>query len=207
MDVAAASRAREAGVELNERQRRARAYDHRAMGVRANRAGSDDPVGALLAAVGLDASSYRNFVAWCLAEQLVSVMAGVLAADADHGEQPLWNRPDGGRRFRRLLKNRTGRSWSDEDEACLFERVRLALQDHHRRPIDTGDLLRLLWNEPHVCKRCGRTPPNVALHVDHIFPASKGGSSRFVNLQFLCAECNLKKSNRLEPQGLWLNSV
>jgi 5-methylcytosine-specific restriction endonuclease McrA len=43
--------------------------------------------------------------------------------------------------------------------------------------------------------------------VDHVFPASRGGGSKFENLQFLCADCNLRKSNKLEQEDLWLNSV
>ena len=46
---------------------------------------------------------------------------------------------------------------------------------------------------------CGAAPEadsNVRLHVDHIVPRSKGGSNDMNNLQVLCAECNLGKSNR-----------
>jgi 5-methylcytosine-specific restriction endonuclease McrA len=67
--------------------------------------------------------------------------------------------------------------------------------------------LRLLWNTPHVCAKCGRRPPQIKLHVDHVFPASRGGSSKYDNLQFLCADCNLTKSTKLEQEALWLSSV
>jgi hypothetical protein len=49
------------------------------------------------------------------------------------------------------------------------------------------------------CVLCGAAPDvdsAVRLHVDHIVPRSKGGSNDMSNLQVLCAECNLGKSNR-----------
>jgi len=51
------------------------------------------------------------------------------------------------------------------------------------------------------CVLCGATPEidsDVRLHVDHIVPRSKGGSNEMSNLQVLCSECNLGKSNRDE---------
>lgn len=48
------------------------------------------------------------------------------------------------------------------------------------------------------CVLCGAAPEvdsAVRLHVDHIVPRSKGGSNDMSNLQVLCAECNLGKSN------------
>ncbi len=146
-------------------------------------------------------------MAGALAEQLVSVLVDAVDEDPDHQAEALWDRPDGRKRFRRILTQVTGRSWSSEDEERLFERVHFALVDHDRKPIRIEDLLRLLWNLPHVCVKCGRRPPEVKLHVDHIFPASRGGSSKYENLQFLCAECNLRKSNKIEVEDLWLSSV
>jgi 5-methylcytosine-specific restriction endonuclease McrA len=169
------------------------------------RAGS--AVDNLLDALGIDAESYQGFVAGTLAEQLVSVLAEAVATNANHKSKALWDRPDGRKRFRGILRETTGRTWSIEDEERLFERVRLSLTDHDRKPIRAEDLLRLLWNSPHTCANCGKFPPGVKLHVDHIFPASRGGSSRFENLQFLCASCNLRKSNKIEVEDLWLNSV
>lgn len=48
------------------------------------------------------------------------------------------------------------------------------------------------------CQICGRSPsttPNLTLHVDHIKPWSKGGETLIENLQTLCSDCNLGKSN------------
>lgn len=47
------------------------------------------------------------------------------------------------------------------------------------------------------CRMCGASVDDgVTLHVDHIVPVSKGGRTVEHNLQTLCQECNLGKSNR-----------
>jgi len=59
--------------------------------------------------------------------------------------------------------------------------------------------LDVLTRDNFRCVFCGKSPAtNVGtrLHIDHIIPFSKGGKSTFENLQTLCAECNLGKSNR-----------
>lgn len=48
------------------------------------------------------------------------------------------------------------------------------------------------------CLCCGQKAPNVQLHVDHIKPRSKFPELEFDinNLQILCKDCNLGKSNK-----------
>ncbi len=46
------------------------------------------------------------------------------------------------------------------------------------------------------CALCGATKDQTTLHVDHIFPRSRGGKNTLDNLQVLCADCNEAKSNR-----------
>ena len=48
----------------------------------------------------------------------------------------------------------------------------------------------------HRCRKCGRYSNN--LEIDHIYPISKGGKSTIDNLQTLCHDCNVKKSNTIE---------
>jgi len=48
------------------------------------------------------------------------------------------------------------------------------------------------------CCLCGRKPPDVVLHIDHIHPIAKGGGNERENLRVLCAECNLGKGAKLE---------
>lgn len=48
------------------------------------------------------------------------------------------------------------------------------------------------------CCMCGRSPattPGLELHIDHVIPWSKGGETTFENLQTLCVDCNLGKSD------------
>ena len=43
------------------------------------------------------------------------------------------------------------------------------------------------------CSYCGRMPPDVILHVDHVVPFSAGGSTTLDNLRASCGDCNLGK--------------
>ena len=48
------------------------------------------------------------------------------------------------------------------------------------------------------CQYCGKTPRDkIKLVVDHIYPASKGGSSERFNLTTSCEECNVCKNSIL----------
>ena len=44
------------------------------------------------------------------------------------------------------------------------------------------------------CVRCGSTEN---LHFDHIIPVTKGGGTSEENIQLLCADCNLEKSDKI----------
>jgi hypothetical protein len=67
-----------------------------------------------------------------------------------------------------------------------------------------GINLRLRWTilkrDNFSCRKCGRSPakdPSIILHVDHIIPWSKDGETVIENLETLCEQCNLGKSNLL----------
>ena len=69
-----------------------------------------------------------------------------------------------------------------------------------RTPRNINERLRfkVLKRDNFKCVYCGRSPAtdsNIELHVDHIIPWSKGGETILDNLQTLCSECNLGKSN------------
>lgn len=57
---------------------------------------------------------------------------------------------------------------------------------------------KIMRRDNFTCVQCGASPaknPLVELHIDHIFPWSKGGETIYENLQTLCTKCNLGKSN------------
>jgi DNA-directed RNA polymerase subunit RPC12/RpoP len=53
----------------------------------------------------------------------------------------------------------------------------------------------LFKRDEFTCQYCGRKPPQVILHADHIIPKSKQGRSTIDNLVTSCLDCNLGKSN------------
>lgn len=60
---------------------------------------------------------------------------------------------------------------------------------------------KILSRDRFKCMICGRSPakdPSIELHVDHIFPWSKGGQNTEENLRTLCFDCNLGKGAKIE---------
>lgn len=58
--------------------------------------------------------------------------------------------------------------------------------------------VKVLDRDKYKCVLCGRSPATdigVRLQIDHKTPFSKGGKSTIDNLQTLCQECNLGKSD------------
>lgn len=53
------------------------------------------------------------------------------------------------------------------------------------------------------CLECNASKDDdgITLHIDHIIPVSQGGSDELDNLQTLCQDCNLAKSNRAWKGG------
>jgi len=156
-------------------------------------------VEALVAALGLEATSFYRSLEWILSEQLTMEMVRQVQED-----KLFFQRRDALKLFRNLLRSRTGRVWSLKDCNRLYERVKAECTRQFREPITYEDLA-LLSTRPLACERCGATPPQAKIHIDHVVPASKGGSSRLENLRYLCEPCNLRKSNKKEVGQPWLD--
>ena len=66
------------------------------------------------------------------------------------------------------------------------------------RSIDSESRYTVLFRANFKCQACGAKPSSdndVSLHIDHVTPFSWGGSNDVDNLQVLCADCNISKSN------------
>ncbi|TVO59799.1 HNH endonuclease [Denitromonas halophila] len=56
--------------------------------------------------------------------------------------------------------------------------------------------MKVLSRDGFRCVFCGCTGEKTSLHVDHIKPVAKGGSSKLDFLATLCEECNLGKGTQ-----------
>ena len=66
--------------------------------------------------------------------------------------------------------------------------IRINIPEATRREVLERDKFR--------CKICGASRQDGAiLHIDHIHPASKGGSNELSNLRVLCRDCNVGKGD------------
>ena len=78
-------------------------------------------------------------------------------------------------------------------------------KSHHGTSRDPNLRLKFLVmkRDNFKCCMCGRSPATTVgleLHIDHIVPWSKGGETVIDNLQTLCSDCNLGKSNLSETE-------
>ena len=72
-----------------------------------------------------------------------------------------------------------------------------------RREVSLSLRYEVLKRDDFRCVKCGRSPATnkgIQLHVDHIKPWAGDGETVLPNLQTLCSECNLGKSNRHDGQ-------
>lgn len=71
-----------------------------------------------------------------------------------------------------------------------------------RAPLSKSLRFRIFKRDQFVCQYCGRRPPEVILHCDHIHPVAEGGSDDEANLITSCRDCNLGKGKTLLGQDL-----
>lgn len=65
-----------------------------------------------------------------------------------------------------------------------------------RKPISNGTRFEIFKRDAFTCQYCGRKPPEVILHVDHILAVANGGTNEYSNLITSCSDCNLAKSDK-----------
>lgn len=65
-----------------------------------------------------------------------------------------------------------------------------------RKPLSKKIRYEVFKKDKFTCQYCGRSAPDVVLHVDHIIPVAKGGTNDILNLVTSCSDCNLGKGAR-----------
>lgn len=86
----------------------------------------------------------------------------------------------------------------DEEKTQLENKVEY--KKENSRNVSLSLRLQVLNRDNFRCVFCGKSPATdigTKLHIDHIHPFANGGKSVLENLQTLCEECNLGKSNRV----------
>lgn len=103
-----------------------------------------------------------------------------------------------------FLGHVSGKLWIDgTDFPSLLHRLSAVLSEPPRaapsqtRSFSTALRFTILERDQFTCRYCGRSAPDVALHVDHIVPRVEGGTDHESNLVTACADCNLGKGRRL----------
>ena len=85
-----------------------------------------------------------------------------------------------------------------DNKTIIPDKAKREIREKDKRNIPLKIRLDILKRDNFRCIFCGRSPATdvgVILHLDHIIPYSKGGKSTLDNLQTLCSDCNLGKSN------------
>ena len=98
-----------------------------------------------------------------------------------------------------LEEKATIRRICEERMQAFIEERGLSIWDHRlieSDPVSNSSRYQILKAANGKCQLCGVSANDAVLHVDHIKPRSKGGSNDIDNLQCLCEQCNLGKSNR-----------
>lgn len=67
---------------------------------------------------------------------------------------------------------------------------------NERKPISKKVRFEVFKRDSFTCQYCGKSAPEVILHIDHINPVAGGGDSDIMNLVTSCVDCNLGKGAR-----------
>jgi len=65
-----------------------------------------------------------------------------------------------------------------------------------RKPISKKIRFEVFKRDSFKCQYCGKSAPEVILHIDHVIPVSEGGKNNLTNLVTSCMDCNLGKGAR-----------
>jgi len=89
--------------------------------------------------------------------------------------------------------------FEEDYQEYWFDKGRNGKPKRKRTNIPRGIRHEVFKRDNYTCVECGaKKEDGATLHVDHIIPISKGGTDELSNLQTLCSECNLNKSDVIQ---------
>jgi hypothetical protein len=80
------------------------------------------------------------------------------------------------------------------DYQCNIRPENIKLWQNSLISSSLGKRFKLLQKHNFKCMYCGRSPPEVQLELEHIFPKCKGGKDEEDNLGVACRDCNRGKA-------------
>lgn len=86
-----------------------------------------------------------------------------------------------------------------------YENRRRAWERNTDSRVTTEQINKLIKDSENICFWCDEEIPRGKMHLDHIYPLSKGGKDENNNLVVSCEDCNKRKANKL-PE-VWLDEI
>jgi hypothetical protein len=95
------------------------------------------------------------------------------------------------------LAHMAGRRIRPGSKTPSHEATRTAQDREWRRSrLSSSTRFAVLVRDGFTCQYCGRSAPEVVLHIDHRIPVARGGGDELENLITACVDCNLGKGAR-----------
>ena len=126
------------------------------------------------------------------------------AEEEDFGEDYKFNLKLLGKPFKELVKVLKNQKKGFGNIAISRFRIELFANKkvkpkRRRTHIPRGMRHEVFKRDNYTCVECGaRKEDGATLHIDHKIPVSKGGTDELDNLQTLCSDCNLNKSDVIQ---------
>lgn len=112
---------------------------------------------------------------------------------------PWFDKPKSINRYWMFLEGMTHHVWQMAEVQQWYATLRSPSET--REAIPPALRYQVLQRDHGRCAMCGRSGKDVLLHIDHIVPWDRGGPTELDNLVTLCWECNLGKSDSMNPGG------